>query len=244
MAKHLSDLLKFKKEISIFDPAANKEDPKTKPIAKVWVRLLGDEDLKEAYKYARIASSEKRTQLRNKESDDYKDAIAQLYDVPKENLIFLMKASRESTYSNEASIIVERPDLPKIEEIAQIPDAPTLEEQEVLDKTEKDIEDKYAAALKDYVDTKLTELEAELNEMSDIDLFDIVSNELINIQAMEAFSLELKDQKGYRGTYEDETCKERAFSSIDDFKNTLSLIKSQVIEGYESLEITGDELKN
>lgn len=239
MANNLRDLFKFKKSAEIIDPETKEV------LAKFWVRILGDEDIKEAYKYGRIASANKRASLKNKESDDYKDAQAQLEGAPRENLIFIMKASREAMFANEAGVIVVREELPKLEEIAAIPDAPTLEEQEILDRLEKQVNDDYAKKLQEYVDDKLVVLSGELDAMSDEELIAVSQDELVNIQALEAFAFELQDQKSFRGTYEDEGCKVRAFRDIDDFRNAHSLVKIQINEAINSLDTIGpDELKN
>lgn len=234
----LSDLLRFKKQIEIKHPTTQKV------LSQPWIRILGDEDLKEAYRWARIASAAKRAAVKDKNSTDSKDARAQLSETSREDLFYLMRAARENAFVSEATAIVVRPDLPKIDEIAAIPDAPTLEEQEIQDKREAETEESYQKALREYVETKLAELEVELNNLSEDDLYSRASLELINVQAMEAFNNELNDQKAYRGTYNDEACKNRAFSSIEDFKETHTLIKEQIIAAYSELEMGADDLKN
>src|SRR6185369_8023189 len=96
----LSDLFKYKKEIEITDPDTEKV------IQKVWVRVLGDDDLKEAYRYARIASSERRALLRDVNSPEHRDEIAQLDGVPAENLAAVVLAAREQSFQNEAQVTV------------------------------------------------------------------------------------------------------------------------------------------
>lgn len=237
MAK-LSDLFKYKKEIDIKDPDTDKV------LQKIWVRVLGDDDLKEAYKYARIASSERRALLRDVNSSEHKDEIAQLDGVPKENLVAIILAAREQAVSSEAQVAVVREELPSLEDITERPDAPSLEDQERLDRMVEETDEKYKKDIADYIQTKLEEMGAVLLEKPMDEVLDLAKADLANIQALDAFVTELNDQKGYRGSYEDKECRIRAFDSIEDFKGAHSLLKSQVINAYLSVEMDTDEIKN
>lgn len=235
----LSNLFKYKKQIDIKDI----DDPE-KVVQKAWIRILGDEDLKDAYRFARIVSSERRMALRDEKSSEYRDETAQLDDAPLEGLISVILAANESMFANEATAVVEREDLPKIEELATQPDAPTLEEQERLDTLIREQEEKYKTALEDYVNTKLAEIGESLTKMERSEVVKMAKKDLSNIQALDAFVTELNDQKGYRGTYDDEECKIRSFDSIDDFKSAHTLLKSQIIQAYNDFEIGNDDVKN
>lgn len=233
----LSDLFKYKKEIEIKDPDTDEV------IQKVWIRVLGDDDLKEAYKWARVASSQKRANLRDVNSIEHKDEIAQLDGVPQENLVSIILAARETDIANEASVVVIREDLPKLEDITSRPDAPSLEDQERLDRLTEEIETQYQAKIQDYIDTKLAEAGAKLMELPLEEVLVLAKSDLANIQALEAFVNELNDQKAYRGTYDDKPCKIRSFDSIEDFKGAHSLLKLQIITEYNKLEMGSDEVK-
>lgn len=235
----LSNLFKYKKQIDIMDI-----DNPEKVAQKVWIRLLGDEDLKESYRWARIVSAHKRKVLRDETSVEYLDETAQLEGAEVETLIAIILAANENVFETEAQAVVERKDLPKIEEIAVQPDAPQLEEQERLDQMIEEIEKEYEQSLKDYVETKLNESRAALKEMPYDDVVKLAKKDLSNIQALDAFVTELNEQKAYRGTYDDEACKVRSFDSIEDFKSANSLLKAQVIEEYGKLEVRGDDIKN
>ena len=234
----LSKLLQYKKEVTIVDPKNGTE------MAKVWVRLLGDQDLRDAYQKARIASSETRKALRDADSIMYKDAIAQLDDVPKENLIAIIVASQENNFQNEASVIVIREDLPTIEQISSRPDAPSLEEQEILDARIAETNKKYEDAVNEYIETRRAELQAAIAELPDEEIVVRAKNDLSNIQALESFVNELNDWRGYLGTYDDKECKNRSFDNIEDFKNSASELKAQIIAAYMELEVSTEEIKN
>lgn len=233
----LSNLFKYKKKIEI-------KDPKTDKVVNVaWVRVLGDDDLKKAYQWARIASSEKRANLRDTNSVEHKDEIAQLDGVPKENLVGIILAAREQEFSNQASMAIVRPELPTLDEITERPDAPSLEDQERLDRLVKETDEGYEKAIKDYIDTKVEEVGAELMERPLPEVLELAKSDLANIQALDAFVSELNDQKGYRGTYDDEECRVRSFDSIEDFKSQHTLLKTQIITAYLDMEMGADDVK-
>lgn len=234
----LENLLKYKDKVSLRNPKTGKT------IKTVWVRILGDDDLKEAFKYARIASAEKRAQLRDKDSDIYKDEISDLSQQPRENLEELILASRENAFANEAPVIIEREELPEIEQIAVQPDAPTLEEQERLDTEVNTQQEKFKKAIEEYIQTKLNEVKAELKDASMEKIVELAIVDYTNVQALQAFLDELNQQKGFRGTYTDEACTNRGFDTIEDFKNAHGSIKVQLIEAYNNLDMGSDDIKN
>lgn len=233
----LTELLKYKAEVTLKDK--NSED-----LAKVWVRLLGDEDLKEAFKFSRIASNKKRVSLSNPESSDRQDTVAQLAEQPLADLIDIIVAARENEFGAEAAVTVDREDLPEIASVAKRPDAPTLVEQEKLDQLIEEQEAAYQKALEEYIQTRITELRAEMTEKPFDEVVELASESLINIEALQRFLEELNDQKIFRGTFSDKDCTERAFENIEEAKDAHPLIKTQLLEAYNALEISGDDIKN
>jgi hypothetical protein len=234
----LDDLLKYKERLAL-------KNPKTgKTVKTVWVRILGDEDLRAAFAAARAASSAKRMELRDVNSDAYKGEILGLKEESKEDLEEYILTSKENVFFNEAPAIVVREDLPEIDQFAAIPDAPTLEEQERYDAAIVEQNEKYKANIKDYIDTKLAEVKAMLAETSFEELINLASVEYINIKALEAFLEELRQQQGYRAVYLDEACTKRGYSSIQAFKNAAGPIKQQIVDAYSALDISNDDIKN
>lgn len=233
----LADLLRYKEKVELVNPK-NGEKIKT-----AWVRLLGDEDLQEAFKFARIVSAEKRASLRDENSDDYKNAAIQLAEQPREVLESLILASKENKFANDASAIVVREDLPEIESIASLPDAPTLEEQEIHDKEINAVNDKYVKAIEDFIETKMNEVRAEIKDYTDEQVLNQAQIDLSLIQPLQDFVAEMNAQKVYRGTYMDEACKTRGFDNVEEYKNADASIKEQLVAAYNSLEISSEDLK-
>lgn len=234
----IADLLKYKDELKIVHPGTGKV------IWKGWIKVLGDESIKEAYKFSRIASAKKRAQLRDMNSSEYKDEIEGLAELDKQTLRDIVFASKENDFTRESVAIVTRQELPKIEEIAQEPDAPDLEEQEQLDKAEDKVQEDFLKAVDEFVQQKKVELETQLNSTSDKDLLKMAQEESAKIIPMQYFLQELDDQKGFRGTFQDKECKVRAFATVEEFKETHTAIKSQILTAYKKLELGPDDLKN
>ncbi len=229
----LSELLRWKKSIKLAKDTT------------VWVRIIGDWDLQEAYKLARIASAKKREALRDISTPDFQDEIKAFEDATQEECAALVKAARSNQWVAEAFSTVVRPEEVKLSEVSVDPDAPTLEEQEKFDAENNKIDIEYRKALEDYSKQKELELEAELKDLSLEDLRILAQVEASIIIPLTVFMNELQDQKLWRGTYDDEECRKRSFSSMEDFRSTVTrAIKDKLIEGYTELESRVDDLKN
>ncbi len=235
----ISDLLRYKAPLKLVDP----RHPE-KTLMTVWVRTLGDDAIKDAYKFSRIASAEKRAALKDTSSPDYIDALKSLGEQDDTDLIGLITAQKESEFRSLATAVIEREDLPKMEEIAKEPDAPTLEEQEILDKKEKELAEDYDKRVEEYVQTKVTEYTDVLNKSTHEELVELGKQAMANLVPMQVFIDELQAQKGFRGTFLDKECKTRAFETIEEYKESDSAILNQIIEKYTELEIGPDEIKN
>lgn len=240
----LIDLLRWKKQIQLVN-ASNKPilDENKKPVS-VWIRIIGDDAQQEAYKMARIKSSEKRYALRDPNSSDYKDQVLPLIDADKEICVELIKASKGSSFTGEALANIERPDLPKMEEIAVDADAPTLEEQEKMDKAIDKVNKEYEKAIEDYIKTKQTELDAELENASLEDVRVKAMFETSNAISLGVFLAEVQLEKVWRAVYLDEACTIPGYNSVDEFRDQHSSIKGQILDAYEKLETSPEEIKN
>lgn len=235
---NLTDLLLYKREVVVINPI-NK-----KPIKTVWIRVLGDHDLNRAYKLARIASSKKREALRNPMSEDYQDEVLGVADLTRAEKEDIIKTSKASIFTTEAQAVVEREELPKLEEVSIDPDAASLEDLETLDKKDKEVEEKYRKSLQEYVLTKTKELEVELQSKSEEEITELASYEISNIIPFSVFMNELMEQKIFFGTFRDKACKEREFDTIEDVKNLPKIIKDKLSDEMSSLEMSYDEIKN
>lgn len=233
----LADLFRYKTKIHIKDQSG-----KTK--ATVWLRIIGDEDLNNCYKLARIASSKRRKLLRQETTLEYLDEVAPVEEMEIEELRKIVRQSKETEFIAESYVTINREDLPKIEDIAVEPDAPTLEEQEMLDGRLLEIELAYQNALKQYVQDRLEAFDAELVQMPREEMEVLTKKALSNILPLRTFADELAAQKIFHATYQDEACTKREFASVDDFKEAHRFVKEQLLEAYNELELAIDDIKN
>lgn len=233
----IQDLLRYKDKVEL-------KGEKDNVLMTVWVRVLGDWDLDQAYKHARTTSARKREILRDETSLDFQDEVLPTLNFSREDKIEMIQRARANQYQTEAFAKVIRGEKPTIEEIAVEPDAPTLEEQEKLDKAIAEVEEKYDQDLENYVKERVEASLGELNEMSDDDLTSTVKENVCSVIPFTAFVNELNAQKIIRGTYYDEACTKPAFKTMDEFKNIHSWIKQQLIEAIAKLEIAPHEIKN
>lgn len=231
------DLFKYKKPLDI-------KDDKGETTLTVWIRVLGDWDLDQSYRMGRIASAKVRKELRDTTSDEYFAEISIVEEGSEEDLIALVRQSKQTDFYSQAQSAVDREDLPKIEDFAVDPDAPTLEEQEEKDMAELQRELTYQTKLREFVETKNLEIENELKALERNALVDEARKALVNLRALSAFIDEVIDQKVFRGTYLDKECKNRAFKEYEDYLNEHSSVKNQLREAYQALEMNPDEIKN
>lgn len=234
--KKLADLLRYKKKVTI--------EIRGKKLGVRWVRVIGDTDLSEAYRKARIASAKKRKELRDLNSDFYKDELSLIEDTTAEDCIQVILAARENDFRAQAFANVERPNLPALDEVAVDADAPTLEEQEKLDEAIFKTEQDYEKSLEDYVQARITETRTTLESTTLETLRELTKEETINVLALTEFLQQVQDEKIWRAVFYDEECKEREFDSLEEFKDVNSQIKDILYQAYSELELGGEEIKN
>jgi len=246
MGIKISDLLRWKSEIILKENLAEDAKPITKdgkPV-KIYMRVVGDEDLQDAYKSARVHSATKRKALRDETSLEFKDQVLPVREATKEDCLELIKVARSQNFQSEAYANTERPDDIKLEEIAVDPDAPTLEEQEQLDAANAKLEEDFNKAIKEYIETKMTEIDAEFADISLENTRSIAELEVSNITSLSIFLQEVLDAKIVAACYTDKGYTEKAFTDIDDYRSSASIIKEQVSKAYMDLELKTEDVKN
>lgn len=241
----LSTLLKWYKTIVLKDqhdvPIRDRE---TNEIVTVTLRVIGDRDLEEAARLARLASGIHRLKLLNDESDEYKDEVAPFGEAEKLYCIQMILAGEGANWTQEALSAVERPDDPTLDEVAIDPDAPTLEELEKFDARIQEIKDEFNKALETYVSDRQKILYAELDNLSLEELQKRAKDSVVIVRPIEIYLNTLLDQKVWRSVYSDKEMTIKEFNSFDEFANTDIHIKSQLRETYQALEEGRENVKN
>lgn len=243
MALKISQLLKWKTSVILLDKNSMPiTDDNKKPI-EVWLRVIGDDDLDAAHRAARIKSAEIRKELRNRDSQQFKDRIAPVLEATKEDCVEVLKTYRSTNLAAEAAAKIMREELPEIDEVALEPDAPTLEEMEKLDNLIYQQEERYQKQIAEYIEARTVVIVAELEEKTLEELQEMVKTEISGIIALNVFYETLSAEKIFRGAFTDKECKIKAFDSIEDYLVTDALIKDQLTDAYTKLEFSPDEIK-
>ncbi len=256
MGLKIADLLKWRDVVTLVNedgkeigedgqPLEVDEEGNTKgePL-KVYLRIIGDDDLSASYRLARIASAAKRRSLEDKSSVDWEEASRPIMEAKAEECKVLIKQARTSNLEAEARAGVPRPDLPELEEFAADPDAATLAEQEQFEDAIEKVNEDYEKAVSDYMETRIKIIEDELSNYDLKKLRETALDEIGTILALGEFYAELFDQKTSRACYLDKTYKERAFDSVEEFKSASTVIKDQLINAYVALESRAGDVKN
>lgn len=240
----LSNLLRWKESVTLRDergiPIIGEDG---NPVV-VWIRIINDKDLEDSFKEARIVSAKIRAELMNEESSDYAAIVSPFDTATLEQCYDMALAGLGANWMTEALSVVVRPEKPSIEQIAKDPDAPTLEEQEKLDKLIEELEEKYLKELEEFVEIKEREARAMLDQMTYEELKNQAKYSVRVTVPIETFINELRDQKLWRAIYLDEVCTKRGFTDINDFRSSLSIIKEQLREAYDKLESRHSQVKN
>ncbi len=243
MGLKIADLLRWRGSVELKDAEGKPILYEKKPVT-VYVRVIGDQDLQNAYKVARVNSAEARKKLRDETSLEFKDQVEPIRDATKEDCVELILTAREQSFGSDAYANTERPDLVKIEEIATDPDSPTLEEQEKLDAENARVENEFQTALKEYIETKKKEIKAELETLDIEELRKQAELEVSNITSLGLFLQTVQDYKMVYACYNDKTYRERSFETIEEWRETPTVIKEQLLELYSKLELGSEDIKN
>jgi hypothetical protein len=240
----LTNLLKWKKTIAIRDEKGLLvKDEEGKPVV-VYMRVIGDKDLEDAAQKARFASAKKRADLASTTSEQYVANVQVFDQASEEQAIEMILQGRGANWTAEAYSVVTVPDLPKLEETAQDPDAPTLEEMEKFDTLRDEIEMGYRQELINFVSTRERTLRAELAPKSLEELRELAKKEVVVVLSIQAYLDTLADEKTWRSVYQDDQFTIREFQSIEEFQNLNITLKEQLREEYSTLEAGLDNVKN
>ena len=212
-------------------------DTKGAQIGKVYQRLCGDADIQKARITALRYSRELRIKLKNKDSDEYLAYVDGYNDLNKEQLTDLI-------LFNEIMTIRE-----KVEKDFNFPFPKEPDEEGTTEDWEQyqELQDTYESRRLDKLNEKLTkEIQYRREELS-ANSMEFLQEAVILTKISGLCENELKvrfmEMVTYLGTFRDKKMKKRAFSSFTDFLDAPDILKNQLMEGYNSLEISSINLK-
>ena len=229
MAK-ISNLFRWSRTVDIKDGS--------KILATVYMRLVGDVDYQEARNVALKASKRLRVALRNKDSEEYKANLLDSMALTREEKLIGVNIYEMGDYRDEALMVTPEKAPP------ELPDNPTLEDQEkhqdALDKARTE----RAQALTDFMDKRSVARREEVSKLSGAEINDIYETALINAKCTEEFGRVFREYQVFRGTFDNKDFTTPSFSSYQEFTDSSLILKNQLTSAYIGLEISGEELKN
>jgi len=210
-----------------------------KVLETVYVRLVGDAEFQEAKIAALKRSKQLRTQLRNKDSNDYQASFSDLDSLTRDELTMGITFGEIPDYRDEGLLT-----LPE-REVPELPDNPTLEQQEEHETKLEELQAERAKTLTEFIEKRAEERKEEIGKVEDIDkLREMYVHSVINMKCSEEFTRAFREYQVFKGTFADNKFKTLAFDDFDDFDGCAPQLKSQLISAYVSLEMTGEDLKN
>jgi dsDNA-binding SOS-regulon protein len=208
-------------------------------LGTVYLRLVGDSDFQEAKVAALKASKTLRIKLRNPDSEEHKSTFSDIESLTKEELCMGVTFGEIADYRDEA--LVNFPE----KEVPQLPDNPTLEEQENYEEMLEKRQNDRAETLAKYIEKRSDERKEELAKLEDVDkLREMYKHSIINLKCSEEFTRVFREYQVYKGTYEDNKFTKLAFDSYDEFLDSAPQLKNLLLGAYIGLELSGEELKN
>ena len=233
----LQQLFRWTRELEVLDGNSEVVVLNGKPLV-LYQRVIGDADLGIARKNGLKASKTLRAALRDKETDEHIAMLPAYGDAPNHILRNMALYAEALDLRRRAMDIAEQPRKP-----VKLHSEATLEEQENYEAAM----DKYYVDKEELVTEKMKELttarEAELQTLSKEALIEQFLNSAINSICQRQMLDVFNSWCAYLGTYRGKRMKARAFDNYKSFDNSAPELKSQIIAGYLSLEITGESIK-
>ena len=228
----ISKLFKWKKEYTLVDSQGNPVVDEDDKEITVYIRVIGDNDLDEAKKFA-LRESRK---LRNKYRASPEEILPDMDELTSTELATLVTL-------NEASFLYKQAERETTLPYPNSTNSLHIEDEEIyLEKLDSYFEDLIIAvderAQKLFIETK-----AKYESMPIDRLRTRARNTYID-KIVEAEIVKFyNDAILFYAIYEDEACEKRVFSDIDDVRNTSRLLKEQLYTEYSKLVLTDLELK-
>lgn len=229
---NISKLFKWKKEYTIVgrngDPLINDSGEEI----RVYLRVIGDNDLDRARKYA-------LRQTRKLRASYQKDSAQILPDFNE----FSIEELATLIVLNEASTIYKQAERDTTIKFPQDKESFNVEDAEIYVKERDEYFENLAAKVDEEAQKLLTQR---------VEYYKTLSHEELSRRAEKAYIDKIiegdlskisNDAILYFSVYEDEECTKKIFESIDDVRNAAPMLKEQLYTEYSKLVLTDLDLK-
>lgn len=202
-----------------------------------YIRIIGDAETNRARVFALRKSAEMRKLLRDKDSDEKLAYLPESGVVQKEELIQGLLVLYTKDAGNEAvkSLKYNLPAEPK--------DDADLEELEDYQKKVDDFPKWREDAIKEFITDRVKQYEEELLEKTYDDIYKEYVFSLIEQLCELEMLTRYREMCVFYAAYKDEELTEKVFTEFSVLENLPKDVKEQLINEYNSLELSGEDLK-
>lgn len=226
----IDKLFNWKKELNIINN-------KGETVLTVYQRLVGDSDLQFARTKALGYSRRMRTKLRDESSDEYIAFVEGYSDFTKEELINTILFDQIIEIRTQVEKDFYFPETVEPDEDA------STEETEKYEEEKATWEDRRNKKLNSLVEKELKKRREELERETQESLLVISKESRINALCEVELRRRFVEVCTFLGTFSDKKYKKLLFSSFEEFLESPEILKTQLLEGYTSLEISSVNLK-
>lgn len=224
-------LFRWKRELPIIDESGEE-------VTSVWQRIVNDKQQEEARLSALRASRAMRLALRDETTPEFAALAENLETAEKEQLINVVITNEFGKMYETAGreVTLQMPKHPG-------PDA-SLEQLEEYEHAVDEYNDKRSDEVLKVVDRLIKTRKEKLEALSEKDFLEITRRSFENQICNNVINEHLLHYLTFLGTYVDENCTARYFTSFSDFEELARQIKEQLVRGYNTIRIGQEELKN
>lgn len=207
------------------------KDESDNPI-KVYIRIIGDNDLDECNKYSLKVSREMREQYK----DNIKELIPDFKELSKDELIGLIVL-------NEADIIYKQANRDVEISYPKEPKDLTLSESERYEQEKNEYFDKLQEAVLNKVNELIVAQKEYYKKYNKTELMSIAKKTYFEKILKNEMTKAYNDAILYYAIYNDDKFEEKTFESIEQIRNASTLLKNQLNVAYQQLHLKDIELK-
>lgn len=205
--------------------------------SKFPMRVVSDQVVDDARRYALIESRKLRRNLRDESSDDFLIHLDPLRDLDVDDYInvILFAAIRETmrTYmQNNPRPVMEA-----------LPDDATQEQQEEFEAAKEVRDEQYIADMQEYVKAWQEDFKTTLESKTRNQLETLARRYRTDAICEEFFTGVFEEYIVSSSIYTDEKYREKQFT-LEQFKNLPIALRSKLVDAYRNLAITSDDVKN
>ena len=207
------------------------KDENGEPI-KVYIRVIGDNDLDECNRYSFKVSKS----LRKDYESRIDELIPDISELDREQLISLIVLNEADQIYKQANREVEV-------KYPKDPQDLTLSEEERFEEEKAAYFDKIQAATIDKINELIDAQKEYYRQYDEGKLVDIAKKTYLDRILYNELTKAYNDAIIYYSTYDDEKFSERTFKSIEDVKDAVPFLKNQLNNTYQQLHLKDLELK-